>query len=238
MWCVRNDSVVFRENIHRATEQWTRVRQWVARAEPASAHGRPFCSRVTRTSLLTPPMHVVHKTRGFLSHWDKSGEAEWYAHPSSIFLFLTSFLCSRKYLTQLHSTPTDSNAADALVTTYHTLLSATLSLWPSEHTLSPPAFTAFVKTMLLSLPSSSQVASSPAATAFGELLIDTMWSIDSQLDDIIADSKAAISAQSEKENENEQANSQSEESGAFLSRDMAMKDKGTLLELVKHLLVR
>ena len=65
-----------------------------------------------------------------------------------------------------------------------------------------------------------------------------MWSIDSQLDDIIADSKAAISAQSEKENEHEQANSQPEELAALLSRDTATKDKGTLLELVKYLLVR
>ncbi len=142
------------------------------------------------------------------------------------------------YLAQLHSTPTDPNAADALVTTYHTLLSATLSLWPSGHPLSTSAFTAFVKSMLLSLPSSSHVASSPATTAFGELLIDTMWSIDSQLDDVIADSKATIAAPSEKEKEFEQANSQSEESGALLSRDAAMKDKGTLLELVKLLLVR
>jgi THO complex subunit 2 len=185
-------------------------------------------------------MHVVHKTRGFLSNWEKSGEAEWYGHPCSVCLFPSNspFLLSRKYLTQLHSTPTDTNAADALVTTYHTLLSATLSLWPSEHPLSPPAFTAFVKSMLLSLPSSSQVASSPAAAAFGELLIDTMWSIDSQLDDVIADSKATIAAQSEKEKENEQTNSQSEDSGALLSRDAATKDKGTLLELVKLLLVR
>jgi len=88
--------------------------------------------------------------------------------------------------------------------------------------------------MLLSLLSSSQVASSPAAAAFGELLIDTMWSIDSQLDDVIADSKAAMAAQSEKEKENEQALGQSEESGVLLSRDAATKDKGTLLELVKR----
>jgi len=84
-----------------------------------------------------------------------------------------------------------------------------------------------------------QVASSPAAAAaFGELLVDTMWSIDSQLDDVIAHSKAAIAAQSEKENENEQAGGQSEESGALLIRDAATNDKGTLLELVKLFLVR
>jgi THO complex subunit 2 len=138
----------------------------------------------------------------------------------------------------LHSTPTESNAADALVTTYHTLLSATLSLWLPEHPLPPSAFTAFVKSMLLSLPSSSQVPSSPAATVLGELLIDTMWSIDSQLDDVIADSKASMVAQSEKEKGNGQVNGQSEESGALLSRDAAIKDKGTLLEVVKFLLVR
>jgi THO complex subunit 2 len=178
----------------------------------------------------------VHKTRGFLSNWEKSGEADWYVRPPLTFsLSNTPFFLSRKYLTQLHTTPTDSNAADALVTTYHTLLSATLSLWPPENPLPPSAFTAFVKSMLLSLPSSSQVASSPAATALGELLIDTMWSIDSQLDDVIADSKVTIAAQ---EKENEQVNGQSDESGALLSRDAAMKDKGTLLELVKHLLVR
>jgi THO complex subunit 2 len=92
--------------------------------------------------------------------------------------------------------------------------------------------------MLLSLPSSSQVPSSPAATVLGELLIDTMWSIDSQLDDVIADSKASMVAQSEKEKGNGQVNGQSEESGALLSRDAAIKDKGTLLEVVKFLLVR
>jgi THO complex subunit 2 len=92
--------------------------------------------------------------------------------------------------------------------------------------------------MLLSLPSSSQVPSSPAATVLGELLIDTLWSIDSQLDDVIADSKATIVAQSEKGKENGQVNGRSDESGALLSRDTAMKDKGTLLDVVKLLLVR
>jgi THO complex subunit 2 len=96
--------------------------------------------------------------------------------------------------------------------------------------------------MLLSLPSSSQDAPSPAATALGELLVDTMWSIDSQLDDVIADSKATIAAQTEKEKEKEkeqeQVNGRTDESGAVLSRDAATKDKVTLLEVVKLLLVR
>lgn len=94
--------------------------------------------------------------------------------------------------------------------------------------------------MLHSLPSSSQDAPSPAATALGELLIDTVWSIDSQLDDVIADSKTTIAAQSEREKEKEQVNvdGRSEESSVILSRDAATKDKGTLLEVVKLLLVR
>ena len=91
--------------------------------------------------------------------------------------------------------------------------------------------------MLLGLPSSHD-APSPAANALGELLVDALWSIDLQLDEVIADSKAAISAQSEKENEKEQVDSPVEKSGAVLSRDAAMKDKATLLEIVKQLLVR
>ncbi|KAI0254213.1 transcription factor/nuclear export subunit protein 2-domain-containing protein [Lactifluus subvellereus] len=164
-------------------------------------------------------MHVVEKTRGFLSNWSKSGESD-----------------CRKYLTQLHSSPADANAVDALATAYHSLLSATLSLWSPKHSLTPAAFAAFVKSMLLSLPSSSQDAPSPAATALGSLLLDTMWSIDSQLDDVVADSKAAIAAQSEREKEKEHVNGRAEESGAVLSRDAATKDKATLLEVVKLLL--
>jgi len=94
--------------------------------------------------------------------------------------------------------------------------------------------------MLQALPSSSHDAPSPAATALGELLIDTMWSIDLQLDEVIADSKVAIAAQSErgKEQEKEQVNGRPDESNAVLSRDAATKDKSTLQELVRLLLVR
>ncbi|KAI9512728.1 transcription factor/nuclear export subunit protein 2-domain-containing protein [Russula earlei] len=151
-------------------------------------------------------MDVVVKTQGFLSNWAKSGEAD-----------------CRKYLIQLHSTPADSNAADALVTVYHTLLSATLSLWRPKHPLPLAAFTAFVKNLFHSLPSSSQDAPSPAATALGELLIDTLWSMDALLDEIITDLKTNIATQSERGNEKDQ--------------DAATKDKGTLLEAVKTLLI-
>jgi len=57
--------------------------------------------------------------------------------------------------------------------------------------------------MLQALPSSPHDAPSPAATAPGELIIDAMWSIDLQLDEVIADSKVAIVAQSEREKEQE-----------------------------------
>jgi THO complex subunit 2 len=90
--------------------------------------------------------------------------------------------------------------------------------------------------MLHAFPSSSQDAPSPAATALGELLMDSMWSVDSHLDEVIADSKALIAAQSEREKE--QVNGRLDESGAGLNRDAATKDKGTLLEVVRLLLVR
>jgi THO complex subunit 2 len=152
--------------------------------------------------------------------------------PISLLAF-DPFLTSRKYLVQLHSTPADSNAVGALVTTYHTLLSSTLTLWPLKYSLTPAAFAAFVKGMLLGLPSSHD-APSPAANALGELLVDAVWSIDLQLDEAILDSKVAISAQSEKENEKEQV----DESGAVPVKDTATKDKVTLVEVVKLLLVR
>lgn len=156
--------------------------------------------------------------------------------PISLLAF-DPFPTSRKYLVQLHSTPADSDAVGALVTTYHTLLSSTLSLWPLKHSLTPAAFAAFVKGMLLGLPSSHD-APSPAANALGELLVDAVWSIDLQLDEAILDSKVVISAQSEKENEKEQADSRVEEPGAVPVKDTATKDKLTLLEVVKLLLVR
>jgi THO complex subunit 2 len=156
--------------------------------------------------------------------------------PLSLLAF-DPFTTSRKFLVQLHSTPADSNAVGALVTTYHTLLSSTLSLWPLKHSTTPVAFAAFVKGMLLGFPSSHD-APSPAANALGELLVDAVWSIDLQLDEAIIDSKAAISAQSEKENEKEKVASRVEESGPVPTRDAATKDKATLLEVVKLLLVR
>ena len=216
-----------------ASEQWKKV----GRGEPASAGG-PLLAE-TRPRHLSPSIHARRAQNSSLPL--QLGKVWRGRLVRSAFLHVllpTPFRLSRKYLTQLHSTPTDSNAADTLVTTYHTLLSATLSLWHPEHPISSSAFTVFVKSMLLGLPSSSQVASPPAATALGELLIDAVWSIDSQLDDVIADSKAAVAAQSEKGKENELANGQSDDSGALLSRDAAMKDKGTLLEVVKLLLVR
>jgi hypothetical protein len=94
--------------------------------------------------------------------------------------------------------------------------------------------------MLQALPSSSHDVPSPAATALGELLIDTMWSIDLQLDEVIADSKVAIAAQSEreKEHEEEQVNGRPDGPNAIQSRDAATRDKSTLQELVRLLLVR
>lgn len=90
--------------------------------------------------------------------------------------------------------------------------------------------------MLHALPSSSQDAPSPAATVLGELLIDSVWSIDEQLDEVISESKSAIAAQAEREKE--QVNGRLDESAAVLNRDAATKDKGTLFEVVRLLLVR
>jgi hypothetical protein len=201
-------------------------------------------------------MDIVEKTQHFLSNWTKSGEADWYVNPCSTSLLsllqtyschlhcfvnqliFVSFSLSHKYLIQLHSTLTDSNAANALITAYHTLLSATLSLWLPKHSLALSLFSVFIKSMWQALPSLSQDVLSPAATTLGKLLINSMWLIDLQLDKAIADSKAAIAVQSEtEEKEKEQVNSQLDELNAIQSCNMVTKDKGTLQELMRLLLV-
>ena len=97
----------------------------------------------------------------------------------------------------------------------------------------------FIQSLLGSLPSSSSVKSS-SAVAFGELLVDLLWSIDIELDDIHSDAKLALVNA-------EQGNVPSVTTGTDVTTVMARvakakqsaeSDKGTLAGLVKTLVVR
>jgi THO complex subunit 2 len=91
---------------------------------------------------------------------------------------------------------------------------------------------------LESLPSSSSTISSNA-TVFGELLIDMIWAVDEELDEIIGDSKNIIT------NCNELGSGDTLEStmraalgNAMKAKNIAEEDKETLAEIIKKFLVR
>lgn len=71
--------------------------------------------------------------------------------------------------------------------------------------------------------------------AFGEMLVDVMWSTDAQLDEFLADAKAALSG-SEQISGGQKDNSDSVGKAARL-RQFVEQDKDTLSELVKRFLV-
>ncbi|KAI0047273.1 hypothetical protein FA95DRAFT_1664524 [Auriscalpium vulgare] len=162
-------------------------------------------------------MDVVDRTRQYLATWSDAGEDG-----------------CQKFLTELHSAPSDPKSSDALATVYHTLLSATLSIWAQGTPLPPSGLVAFIQTTLGSLPSSSQDAS-PApssAHALGEILVDAIWSLDSQLDDIAAEAKVATASSEE----TDVAGAGAKVASLLKTKAAAEKDKETLVELVKLLL--
>ena len=99
---------------------------------------------------------------------------------------------SRNILISPHCNPSDPNCADVLTTAYHTLLCCALSTWSPKDTLTADTFLAFVQSVLDGLPSSSSASASNSCNAalFGEIVVDMVWSIDAELDEILADTKA------------------------------------------------
>ncbi|EKM59356.1 uncharacterized protein PHACADRAFT_191704 [Phanerochaete carnosa HHB-10118-sp] len=119
-------------------------------------------------------MDVVETVRGFIGCWEESGQAE-----------------CRDLLTAPHSNPSDPAASDVLSTAYHTLITATLKTWSPSKALTPQALISFLQSLLESLPSPSSTKS-PHAIAFGDILVDILWAIDVELDDIHQDTKMAL----------------------------------------------
>lgn len=102
---------------------------------------------------------------------------------------------SRNILISPHCNPSDPDCVEVLTTAYHTLLCSTLTTWSPKDTLTADTFLALVKSVLDGLPSSSSNSSANSnATLFGEIMVDMVWSIDAELEEIQADSKASISS--------------------------------------------
>ncbi|KAI0776038.1 transcription factor/nuclear export subunit protein 2-domain-containing protein [Trametes elegans] len=122
-------------------------------------------------------MDILETTQRCLLNWESGGDAE-----------------CRKLLSGPHSNPHDADANATLTTAYHALISATLLSWPAKKSLSVDAVVAFVQSVLDHLPSSSAPSEkSPNVVAFGEILVDIIWAIDSELEEIIGDAKNAAS---------------------------------------------
>ncbi|KAF7978302.1 hypothetical protein HWV62_899 [Athelia sp. TMB] len=140
-------------------------------------------------------MDVIKTVRECLASWAKGGESE----------------C----------------CADVLTTAYHTLLCSTLRTWAPAHTLAADAFLAFVRSVLHSLPSASSTSATGSSNLalFGEIIVDMIWSIDAELEEVQADAKVATAS-----------DEQSSQSAAAV-RQAVESDKETLAHIIKQLLV-
>lgn len=142
-------------------------------------------------------MDVVIKVREYLRTWTKGGDIEWlvFAHVSRCIGY--NHPHSRKLLIEPHCDPTDPRCLDVLMTVYHTLLCATLSTWNLPHSLTPVAFVEFLNSVLSSLPSTSNPSQVHSNTAiFGDYLVDVIWSVDTELDELLGEARLAVTASS------------------------------------------
>ncbi|EGO01596.1 hypothetical protein SERLA73DRAFT_49063 [Serpula lacrymans var. lacrymans S7.3] len=161
-------------------------------------------------------MDVVKSVRGYLAVWGKGGEAE-----------------CRNMLTSPHCNPSDPSCMDVLSTAYHTLLLSVLTTWSPKNSLAPQALVTFVQSVLNALPSSSspsQSIKSSHAALFGEILVDIVWSIDTQLDELHADAKVAVTVAEQLADRSLVPNKTSK------AKQNVEKDKETLCDLVKRFL--
>ncbi|KAJ2920447.1 hypothetical protein H1R20_g16647, partial [Candolleomyces eurysporus] len=108
----------------------------------------------------------------------------------------------------------------------------TSTIWNQNHSLSVQAFVAFVRRVLNDIPSTS---SSPS-TAFGEHLVDIIWTVDAQLDEILVDARTSLSAISDPDQSSASPATVSQLSAIKKAKQAAEGDKEKLQVLVKKLL--
>lgn len=130
-------------------------------------------------------------------------------------------LSSRQLLLKLHSSSTNGQGSDDLYTAYNTLLTAALSSWSKYKYFTSATFVAFVQSVLSGLPSTSSSITEPSSlTWLGSSLVDMIWSIDIELDELVTESKSSEGTSGNEQQKNGE------------------KDKQVVADLVKKLLVR
>ena len=90
-----------------------------------------------------------------------------------------------------HSNPSDPASVDLLTTAYQTLLFSLTKTWSAQNGLTVDTLTNFVITIRDSIPSSSSM--NGPASRMGDVIVDVIWALDTELDDIVADAKASPS---------------------------------------------
>ncbi|KAJ3795196.1 transcription factor/nuclear export subunit protein 2-domain-containing protein [Lentinula aff. detonsa] len=160
-------------------------------------------------------MDVVSEVRAFIDVWKSGGEGE-----------------CRNMLIAPHCNPSECH--DVLKTTYGTLISSTLLTWASQQAMSVEVLVMFINSVLDNLPSTSSSNTSSNVAIFGEYLVDLIWAVDAELDEILADRNVTIPSSSyDGQNPdkpptiNAKANKVKENAGA---------DKATVVSIVKKLL--
>ena len=98
----------------------------------------------------------------------------------------------------------------------------------------------FIRNALEKLPSSSsdRTQKSQNVVSFGELLVDLIWSVDGELDEILTDAKA-VSGQSNADNTDKSSSEHTESlTRAQKAKEVADGDKETLTGFLRMLLIR
>ena len=127
---------------------------------------------------------------------------------------------SRQFLLKLHSASPNAQGSDELHTAYNTLLTVTLLSWSKHKHFTPATFVTFIQSVLSSLPSTSSSTPEPSSlTWLGSSLVDMIWSIDIELDELVAESKSGESTSGNEHQKNGET------------------DKQVVADLVKRLLV-
>jgi THO complex subunit 2 len=178
-------------------------------------------------------MDLVKTVQSCLSRWKSGGEEEWYVLLSRgrIVELMSS---SRRLVIAPHCNPLDASCVDVLVTVYETLFLAAFASRTPKHPLTIDDFVAFVQSVLDHLPSSSSSSSTRSSniSAFGEHLVDIVWSLDAGLDEVLVEAKTVVTA--------------CEQNGGDMNatlvkaakvKQQAEADKSTICSIVKKLLV-
>lgn len=153
---------------------------------------------------------------------------------------------SRDIVTSPHCSLLDPASNDVLTTVYHALLTSTLLTWSPQKVLNADTFVAFIQSVLERLPSSSGTVQSPNITSFGELIVDLVWSIDAELEEVLYDAKT-VTVKAEQGNlplipggneEGSQIDVSTAIARVIKASQDAEADKETLASIVRKLLVR